>query len=253
MSVIKDKHKDIICSRYQKGESGVSIAKDFPYCEQTIYNILDRNNIDKRSMSKACRKYELDHSSFKILNSEAKYWIGFIMADGSVSTEENMLSIQLQLSDYNHLEKFRKFISGNNKVHKKNNDNRSYCAINLTSEEIIKDLNDYGIEPNKVEYAKVNQLEHDRHFWRGMIDGDGYLSKTDRNILRLRCKSQNIVKQFKEFCLNFINPNTSIYKNTNFSEYKLNDSYAIKLAKKLYKDSEVYLDRKKEIVENWYK
>ena len=45
-------------------------------------------------------------------SSEKAYWLGFIIADGYLNDDKNMLRIKLGDKDKNHLIKFIKFLGG---------------------------------------------------------------------------------------------------------------------------------------------
>ncbi|UYZ23301.1 LAGLIDADG family homing endonuclease [Mesobacillus jeotgali] len=59
------------------------------------------------------RKFLLDENFFgKITTEEKAYWLGFILADGSVSKENrrNCITLSLSRKDKEHLYKFKKSI-----------------------------------------------------------------------------------------------------------------------------------------------
>jgi len=61
-----------------------NICKKFDTNEESIYEICRRNNISTRLK---IEKSILNHSYFNKIDSEEKaYWLGFLMADGCVST-----------------------------------------------------------------------------------------------------------------------------------------------------------------------
>lgn len=51
--------------------------------------------------------------------NEKAYWLGFIIADGYLNDNKNMLRIKLSDKDKRHLEKFIKFLDGNSSMLKK--------------------------------------------------------------------------------------------------------------------------------------
>lgn len=55
--------------------------------------------------------------NFEIIDTEEKaYWLGFLYADGSVSSSEDKIELGLAEQDMHHIEKFRDFIGINNKI-----------------------------------------------------------------------------------------------------------------------------------------
>ena len=56
---------------------------------------------------------EYNRHIFDEINSPEKaYWLGFIVADGYLNDDKNMLRIKLGNKDKSHLEKFIKFLEG---------------------------------------------------------------------------------------------------------------------------------------------
>lgn len=115
-----------------------------------------------------------NHSLFKNIDSEEKaYWLGFLFADGNVHSTTNQISIGLKISDYNHLEKFKKFIGANNKI--SINKKTKSCRYQFFSKEMKKDLINLGCIPKKSLVLKFPD-EYVIPFIRGYFDGDGCLS-----------------------------------------------------------------------------
>ena len=55
--------------------------------------------------------------NFETIDTEEKaYWLGFLYADGSVSSNEDKIELGLAEQDMHHIEKFRDFIGINNKI-----------------------------------------------------------------------------------------------------------------------------------------
>jgi hypothetical protein len=120
-------------------------------------------------------------------------------------------------------------------------------TIKISSKIIAERLSTFGVVPNKSLTAKVIGLEKNRHFWRGVIVGDGYLQcrngqNTDRIVL---VGSYNLVVQFKAFVETAI-PSSVIKIRPHgriYSAYIL-ASGARAAAKLLYEGSSIFLERK---------
>src|SRR5271166_7037406 len=58
---------------------------------------------------------QLNHSIFETIDSEEKaYWLGFLLADGSIQVRKNVqkiVKLALAIEDKEHLEKFKKFVN----------------------------------------------------------------------------------------------------------------------------------------------
>lgn len=147
------------------------------------------------------RKYNCNYDYFETIDSEQKaYWLGFIMADGSVIHTERIrklktcetlqkrtyLQISLSSVDRKHLEKFSKAINStypinDYKVGKAGYKPGSpYSRIIIEDEKLCNDLLKYGIHPNKQLrelYPENIDSEYDIAFIRGFFDGDGCISE----------------------------------------------------------------------------
>ena len=96
------------------------------------------------------------------------------------------------------MEKFKKFIGSNKSLYY----NKGGVFISFYSNRIVDKLAEYGIVIRKSKIAKVpEQLKNNRHFWRGMIDGDGWVTrhiKTDCPLVGF-CGTIDIVNSFINF------------------------------------------------------
>jgi hypothetical protein len=110
------------------------------------------------------------------------------------------------------------------------------------------------ISARKTHSAKIIGLENSRHFWRGVVDGDGHLKNRDgldTDIIILTGASYDLVVQFEGFIkCNIEGAEVTIKAKEEDSRYsKLYRVYvysqtARMLAKLLYGDCHVALDRK---------
>ena len=209
---------------------------------------------------------------FNVINTEEKaYWLGFIFADGYISfSEANMkkgqlattycVGIKLQISDSDHLKKFNKSINGNYKVFTETAYPDGFrkkitksAKILVYSEQMYKDLNKY-FDRDKTYTAEFPDIpvELMRHFIRGYFDGDGCFTFTDKTF---DVDFLGASKNFHEGLKNVLSKN-----GFNFTtETKMNkcdtEMYYIHINRKkdkydfldwIYKDSNIYLDRKYE-------
>jgi hypothetical protein len=113
------------------------------------------------------RRCQLNEYAFDKLTPEAKYWIGFLVADGNVSIKKGVYIIALHLhdTDKDHIEKFRSFVGSAHKlghyVNKKTG--RIYYSISFSSEIMANNLARYGVVTKKWFIVKVKGgLENDR-------------------------------------------------------------------------------------------
>ena len=194
--------------------------------------------------------------------SEKAYWLGFIYADGYV--DKYGLSIALSEKDKAHLYKFSQFMQCyEDYIYEKITKNRdkeykSY-RIDLYNSTLALDLKNLGLYSNKSltitfpnETILPKQYIYD--FIRGYFDGDGCImtSETSKHKLQISIIGS---KPFIESLKNFI-PNGSIIKRKtksaeNIYYFNIKIVSSIWLCNKMYANAKIYLDRKKELWDNY--
>ena len=189
--------------------------------------------------------------NFEIIDTEEKaYWLGFLYADGSVSSTDNRIELGLAEKDLNHIEKFKEFIGVPNKISYRPQ-TKSYRYI-FKSIPCKEDLIKQGCMPKKsliLKFPTEQQVPNYliKHFIRGYFDGDGWFSNTSSCFQVGIIGTEDFIKGF----LNIIeiqNKNNKIFtvhredgaKRYVFSG--LND--VTNFLNWIYKDATIYLDRK---------
>ena len=195
------------------------------------------------------------HIFDKIDNEEKAYWLGFIVADGYLNLDKHMLRIKLGHKDKQHLIKFIKFIEGQEDMLKSEihsiTGNEIYY-VSLYSIEITKALQILGVEQAKSGKEKVCNIEPKfyKDFIRGLWDGDGFI-RTNLSGIGLVGSYEilDFVQRFFKEQLNIaplkICKHCHIYK----IEYRSKKKAIPLIAHFLYDNSRIYLDRKKELVD----
>jgi hypothetical protein len=189
-------------------------------------------------------------------NPEAAYWLGFLMADGCVHDTSAGFSISccLKHTDVDHLHKLEKFIQtgGRIGIYKRGNfgdySKSDYAKITLYSKHLVDSVLRYGLVPRKTFDCKVAVLENDRHFWRGMIDGDGSVGWHRKGEYRKPTVSlvgtRGLMIQFMEFCAGVTNVRASVVQHKNIWSFRLVSGAAYEIIRHLYADAPVTLERK---------
>ena len=129
-----------------------------------------RYNLTIARRRRADAQRSIDESVLDIITPESAYWIGLLMADGCVG-DNGRIWLTLKRSDSGHLEKFRSFTKCSLSI----GFPPSVARIGFTSHKLAARLRDFGVSPRKSLTAQVLQLEDDKDFWRGVVDGDGSL------------------------------------------------------------------------------
>jgi len=137
------------------------------------------------------RKYKINENYFNIIDSENKaYILGFISADGGV--KDKVLTIaQSSKNGEILLEWIKNELNSNHILYlrkrKKITHNDAYI-LQITSPQIIEDLNKYNILENKKynnEFPNLLNIKYFKQYIRGYFDGDGcvgiYYEKKKKN------------------------------------------------------------------------
>ena len=177
-------------------------------------------NIERTIMPSKNKKYICDINFFDNINCESKsYWLGFLMAGGFITES---------------------------------------CYIRINSSYMCKQLIKNGIFPKKTGKENIpNTVPYKllRHFIRGYFDGDGSISKINGSRyyrFGLGSCSELIIKQIKKYIDNLFDCNISYYTSYSYSMpfyyFSCNNSILCnKFFHLLYDNSNIYLERKKEL------
>lgn len=182
---------------------------------------------------------------------EKAYFLGWLMADGNVSIYNNQYSIKVHvaLKDRDVVDKFLKTIECENKTNVKEGTNPSYY-VSLTSKHMCESLIKLGVVPNKSAHEIFpKQIDKDLapHFIRGVFDGDG--------ITDIKRKRSGFVGSYDMLTSILISINVD--NITIFQHKRSNNIYYFLGGKKfsrllyeyMYKDATVWLNRKRERLE----
>lgn len=216
------------------------------------------------------RKYNVNTSYFKTIDTPEKaYWLGFIAADGCVTSTGHKLQLAVSEIDKDHLESFKQSIGSEHPISVRNGDGSytncadMYC-LTIGSKEICNDLISHGITPRKSNTLEFPVLDVDleSHFIRGYFDGDGFISNSTYIYKNEQRKSPMVGFTETYSVLESIREKVpyngfgQIGKNgisdTN-KRFAINGSKKVKVVYEyLYTDSEMCLPRKKEKFVNYF-
>lgn len=167
--------KDEMIKLYLKGESTSNIAKLANVSPRYVRIVLTDNNVEKRARGSWKRKYNLNEDYFKRWSNTMAYILGFFIADGVITKDNQTVSISQKESAI--LEDIKIKLNSNQPLYK--NKNTGVYMLNLNSKIMKNDLiNLHGIMPCKsydVQFPFVPK-EYLHHFIRGYFDGDGYVN-----------------------------------------------------------------------------
>jgi hypothetical protein len=203
------------------------------------------------------RTYTMNQSAFNLITEESAYWLGFFMADGSISeikTHANggttpYVVLKLQIRDLEHLKKFKTFMTSTHPISiYTDKRGKVSCRLGFSAKKLALKLSEYGITARKslCGMAKCG-LECNKDFWRGVIDGDGTLSHGGYPRLYL-VGSYNLLIQFKVFVEKIVGQTiiSRLLQRKSIYRLTLCGQIALKVVKILYDSCSVALERKLE-------
>lgn len=246
-----DAKKEVI-NLYKNGKTTEDIANLYNINNTTVRDYLIKAGVPRDIHG--IPEYNIDHSTFDVLSEESAYWIGFLMADGCVMKHSDdcySVSVALSSVDIVHLYKLRDFVNSDKPV-KQYKNRRDTCSFEIYSKNIAKNLISYGVVPRKTYTAKaLKGIDNNRHFWRGVVDGDGSIGCYNNKVkISLTC-SNFIIDQFIHFVKSFSYTKANKRKRDGsygFSVY--GNKVATTVIHKLYSDCSISLDRKQESANN---
>lgn len=217
------------------------------------------------------RKYKLQYNRDKLSSIETEedaYVLGFILADGYINNSHSTLRIKLQEKDLNILQKICKYFEMDSNFIKHEyhqiTGNKAYY-ISVYNGELVEQLKKYNLFQGKsckeIPYYNISP-NLIKHYIRGIFDGDGHISK---NLYEIGvCGSDEVLKYIDDFLTKTLNLefkpddiNVKYEADSHIYRLRYHGENKNKVAKYLYKNATIYLDRKyalyTEIEERYYK
>jgi len=253
-----------IVRRYKAGEAPPTIAAAFGVCANNVRSALRKTEgIQIRDRSQSRRRYQHRENAFDKLTPESEYWIGFLFADGSIQHQtigSPILDLTLAVRDRDHVVKFRAFIGSNHPVREKIVPTRQInghpvaasvqAQFSLRSAALATALVKHGMCNKSLERVAPSTLVSSRDFWRGLVDGDGYVSRSAVNPSIGLCGGRILIEQFAEFArANAIREKILVSPNRNIFTVNFGGQTARRLIHLLYNNANVALARKRSLVE----
>lgn len=145
------------------------------------------------------------HCFFDNIDTEQKaYWLGFLTADGNVYGTR--VQVNLTEKDLPHLQSFASDVCCENPIRhtvKLGRGETVYHGVALAfrSRHMVGSLGLYNVVPRKSAVATPwNGPAHlMRHYWRGLVDGDGWVVGTKRGLILGLCGTKAICEGFADF------------------------------------------------------
>lgn len=232
---------DEIITLYKNGMSSTKIAEKYNVGVHSITLILEKNNIKRDNIY---HNLNLKEDYWENIDSYDKaYFLGMLLTDGNISG--NNIKLQLSYIDEYILKIFAEKTNNENIIKK---DKRGFSSFQVKRRKWVNDLSKYYVIPNKTFTIKLPILNDDMmpHLIRGLIDGDGWISKG--RVIGF-CGNEEMVTNVRDFLVNKLKvKNNKVYKSKNKNLFSI--SWASKndfekICEYIYKDKQdCFLERK---------
>ena len=278
-------HHDAMCvkggiyiPKHISKETKEALVKEYKERPVTTEYIADRYHISMPSVGKILSQYhvkvwskaklfspDLDEHYFRNIDSHEKaYFLGLITTDGCVFWKNArcaFLRITLHKRDKHILEQFMAAVKCNTKLVYRENKNTWTATVSST--EMVRDLEKYGIHPNSSFTQTFCTDISERYlpdYLRGIMDGDGsygFYTRPRRNVHKKRVHLCSGSKVFLELLISHIcsrltltSPMVRKEKNHNlfYIYWHRNDDLET-IISFIYSTDGPFLTRKREIAE----
>ena len=240
--------------KYKAGASSFLIANELRTWPTTVMQVLADAGVHVRTFSESQYiRRRREHPFFSILSPAARYWAGFIVADGSLNKVRCCIRIGLARRDREHLVAFLRDLQWTRSVVSDHwsfkNDKRFPSAfVEVTDHRLVGDLIALGVCEAKAGRAPVSRiLSESRDFWRGVVDGDGALVLNKRRAVLSLVGTKRLMAQYRQFVQTIVpNCRVKLQRHRTIWAVQLSGRYAELTIRYLYENSDFALARKKD-------
>lgn len=223
---ILPEHIQPLIDRYQGGESARQICLDMPFAEDAALKVLRDFDIPikTRKENMFSRGKTINEEAFLNNNElECAYFFGWLLTDGNLKETKYAykVSLEIGLKDVEILNSLSNYIANGNRIvirhrTKPSGNISSVCSFVFSYELIIKRLIALGLSPRKsTKEVCPDVFLFNRDFWRGVLEGDGYLSKLGSDNKMQICGSETLCNQWKDYCQSIVpNMYVNVYEQT---------------------------------------
>lgn len=246
-----------IALKYRSGITLEALSTEYDTSVWTIRNIL--KNFEVETLSKQRRKTLLgvgnNYEYFDDMTKEGPaYFYGLLLSDGNLYND--VIQIGLNQQDKYILEKLKEELNLlDNKIKdydllvKKTGNTSKVSSLRFMDRRVVESLRNLGFAERKSgKEVLPEKIKYNRHFWRGMIDGDGYVSTAQNKLAVGLIGSKEVCEGFLAFSkLYAYNIKAKVRKHSDSDIYTVSicSGNAEKVLNIMYEDSEFFLERKK--------
>ena len=281
--ILKENNINVINRQNLVSYTDDEIINDYCNLNLSIAQIAKNRNTTMNAVTRRLKKHDIaiinkhnetkfNENIFDCIDTEEKaYWLGFIYADGYISSiKKNQkaryaFEISLKGNDIEHLHKFNAFMEHKNdnvKIGTVNIGGKDYtrCRWKIVNKHLWETLNSLGCVPNKSLILKFPDKSIFKEEWliipfiRGYFDGDGSISL-------IKTKSTPSITASMLGTVDMLNPIKDLFfdhklvKNNDQNDktyvYQMSQKQAHVFLTIIYHNANIYLDRKKQKFEDW--
>lgn len=176
---LSSEEKNVVAEACFNGMSGKSATKHFDISAPTVTRILRERGVVLPRKPRTCA---LNENAFDIITPTSAYWMGFLFADGAILHGDGSPSVAVNLGakDREHVEKLRDFLGSSHKIREIPAATKGFhggpaVGYRVRSKRLAIALEARGMIPSKPDRMPSNAILYSRDFWRGAVDGDGWL------------------------------------------------------------------------------
>ena len=219
-----DQEKFIV-EQYQKGFNGEILSREYDVDPVTIRSIVKRHGVEYRNVRQS-RSQHIETDFFDRIDTPLKAQIlGLIYADGNVARRGEKISHATisQHSDYKCWMKRLGELWGGSVI---SGGKKNASVLTVPGLDLANALVSHGVVPNKSKILTHPNIDDElaRHFIRGYLEGDGYISKQSSNPSIVFVGTENVLSWIKEKALSALGKQKGPSIKSNGSVYSLSFS-----------------------------
>lgn len=245
---------------YEQGETINSVVSLLGVTLQDIRNTFKKFDVPAKTL-KFYRERNINKNAFSDASEEAcAYYYGWIVSDGCLS-DKGEVTLAVHTKDIEVLEGLKSYVGGNRKVYSGSTkpDTRTGTVYETSSfsfqdDDLTDRLVNFGLEQRKSTKEVCPEVfKFNRHFWRGMIEGDGSIARNSNEFTLVG--SESIVNDLADYCYSlFPECKPRFYIKGKLHVFSLcSKVYSKQILDELYRDCNFKLSRKYKIyLEKYY-
>jgi transposase-like protein len=248
-----DSQIDEAVRMYSEGMSAPEIGTALGVSKSNVNYALNLRGVAMKTKKeiKFYKKYSINEDAFLDLTTEqSAYFYGWILTDGWVSKAN--VSIELSRKDEELLLNFKSYMGSSNKIYQRSKvvkvtgNVSEMSSFGFSHEPILNRLKELGLKERKsLKEVCPDVFKYNRHFWRGVVEGDGHIAKSDSYSVEI-CGSEELCSAFENYCKSLC-PEAHVYRAMNGKMFvaKIGRKSSTNIIlNELYRDCTLKLSRK---------